>query len=347
MKAAKLYGPGDFLVVECPIPEINEHEILLKTKCAAICGSDLRMIGNGYAGVDKDHPLTLGHEVAGIIEKTGAAVTEYQAGMRISVAPNMGCGICDYCIEGSTHLCPDYKAFGINMDGGFAEYMRIPEAAITQGNILKLADHVTMEEGAILEPASCVKNGQEQVEIKINDTVLVVGAGPIGIMHAMLAKTSGAGKVLVSDLSARRLEMAEKTVPGIIPVLSGQLEETVGKLTGGKGLDVCIAACPSAAIQEQSLRLMGINGRILYFGGLPAGKDQITISSNLIHYKQLRICGSTRGNVRQYRDIEKMVANGILKLNSLITASYDIGHIAEAVESARSGNELKTVIHFS
>jgi L-iditol 2-dehydrogenase len=105
MWAAKLFGPLDIRLVECPIPAIGEDELLLKISAAAICGSDLRMIANGYEGVDEAHPLTLGHEVGGVIEKVGRNVEGYREGMRVSVAPNFGCGVCNECVRGDTHLC--------------------------------------------------------------------------------------------------------------------------------------------------------------------------------------------------------------------------------------------------
>lgn len=111
MLAAKLYGKEDLRLVECPVPDIREDEILLRVKAAAVCGTDLRMIQNGSNGIDGNHPRTLGHEISGIIEKKGSLVSGYEEGMHICVAPNMGCGICDHCIEGNTHLCSQYQAF--------------------------------------------------------------------------------------------------------------------------------------------------------------------------------------------------------------------------------------------
>jgi L-iditol 2-dehydrogenase len=346
MLAAKLFGANDVRVVECEIPQINENEILLKTSAAAICGSDLRMIFNGYKGVDENHPRTLGHEFSGVIEKVGANVAGYQPGMRVSLAPNIGCGYCDMCASGNTHLCNEYKAFGINMDGGFAEYVRIPAEAISQGNIMVLDDSVPMDVAALFEPMSCVMNGQSRVHVNLNDTVLVIGAGPIGIMHALLAKACGASKVYMRDLSKERMDQCTQIDPEIIPIYEDDLQAAVMKLTNGKGVDICITACPSSAAQAESLGLMAMNGRILFFGGLPAGKDMVSMPTNLIHYKQLSICGSTRANVTQYRDVAKMAAANHLDLGAMISKKYAIGDFLEAVAYAKSAQGLKTVISF-
>jgi L-iditol 2-dehydrogenase len=344
MKAAKLFGPNDIRVVDCGIPEINDDEILLKTRAAAICGSDLRMIGNGYKGVDEDHPLTLGHEIAGVVEKAGKNVKGYEPGMRVALAPNIGCGICDWCTSGDTHLCPDYTAFGINMDGGFAEYVRIPRNAIIQGNIMILDDSMPLDAAALVEPASCVLNGQLRTGIRLNDKVLIIGAGPIGIIHGLLAKAFGAAKVYIRDLSRERMKQSVELIPGAEAIEEEDLEAAAKRLTGGRGFDVTITACPAPQAQVDALKITGMNGRILYFGGLPAGKDNVTLATNHIHYKQLSIHGSTRGNVSQYRAVAKMAAAGILDLSKLISRRYPVSEFAEAVAYARKAEGLKTVI---
>lgn len=346
MLAAKLYGKEDLRLVECPVPDIREDEILLRVKAAAVCGTDLRMIQNGSNGIDGNHPRTLGHEISGIIEKKGSLVSGYEEGMHICVAPNMGCGICDHCIEGNTHLCSQYQAFGINIDGGFAEYVRIPERAVSQGNLMILDESVNFSDAALLEPMSCVLNGQSRMKMNLNDTVLIVGAGPIGVMHALLARARGASRVFIRDLSEERMRQCKEVCREFVPMYGEDLKEEVMKQTGNKGIDVCIVACPSGRAQEEALELMSMNGRVLFFGGLPQGKDKVLLSSNLIHYKQLSIFGSTRANVAQYRSAAKMVEYGKLELSKVISREYTLDHIQEAVAYAKSAQGLKTVITF-
>ena len=346
MKAAKLFGPNDIRVVDCAVPEISEDEILLKIGAAALCGTDLRMIANGYKGVDEEHPLTLGHEIAGIIEQVGKNVQGYEKGMKVAIAPNIGCGICDWCVSGDTHLCPTYSAFGINMDGGFAEYARIPANAISQGNIMILDDSVPLDTAALLEPASCVLNGQLLTGMRLNDKVLVIGAGPIGIMHGQMAKAFGAAKVYMRDLSAERMKQSVELIPGAEAVPEEDLEEAARRLTGDKGFDVTITACPSPSAQVDALKITGMNGRILYFGGLPAGKDAVTLATNLIHYKQLSIIGCTKANVHQFRAVAKMATAGTIDLSKLISRRYSIDKFSDAVEYAKKAEGMKTVITF-
>lgn len=346
MKAARMYGINDIRLEECAVPEIGSDEILLKVKAAAICGTDLRMIQNGDKRIDSEHPRILGHEISGIIERTGEKITGYQKGMHVCLAPNMGCGICSQCVSGNTHLCNDYRAFGINIDGGFGEYMRIPAEAVRQGNLMVLDGKVDFAEAALLEPASCVMNGQSRVNVHINDSVLVIGAGPIGLMHALIAKASGAGRVYMRDLSEERLRQCTEIDNDLIPVYGQNLLEQMMDFTGGKGVDVCIVACPSGQAQAESLELMAMNGRILFFGGLPQGRDIVSLPSNLIHYRQLSICGSTRANIEQYRSVACMVENGRLNLKKIISRRYALENIDEALTYAKSAKGLKTVIVF-
>jgi L-iditol 2-dehydrogenase len=346
MQAARLYGPGDVRVCECQTPEIGDDEILLKTSAAAICGTDLRMIANGYRGVDGDHPLTLGHEISGRIAKAGKNVRGYSEGMAVALAPNIGCGVCGRCVSGDTHLCEKYTAFGINMDGGFAEYVRIPFNAVIQGNIMALDGRISLDTAALFEPMSCVFNGQEQARVRLNDQVLIIGAGPIGIMHALLAKAKGAERIFIRDISVERMKQCVELVKGTTAVESDNLEEAITELTGGRLVDVCITACPSSSAQADALKVTGMNGRILFFGGLPAGKDDVVLNTNLIHYRQLSIHGSTRANVRQYREVAKMVMTGNLDLGKLVSKTYPLSAFSDAVSYAKKAEGLKTVISF-
>lgn len=345
MKSADLFGKENVKVVEVDIPKIAEYEILVKVKAASICGSDVRMIKNGYKNVDEDHPLTLGHEFAGVIEEIGEQINGYKKGMRVAVAPNWGCGVCDACVSGNTHLCDEYQAFGINKPGGFAEYVVIPKAAIEQGNIAVLSDNISFEEGSLAEPLSCVLNGQEIVDIKLGDSVLIIGAGPIGIMHAMLAEVWGAGKVILNDLSEERLDAAKVIIPSLT-IVKDNLEETIKKITDGKGVDVCIVAAPAPSAQEASLNYLKMNGKVLFFGGLPKEREIVNLNSNLIHYKQIRIFGSARANISQYRTCLKLIEHGKIPIRKLVTNHFSIDDFKKGAEAAARAEGLKNIITF-
>lgn len=344
MKAIRLLGKEKLVLQEIPVPEISESEILIKVKAASICGTDVRMYQNGANGVSEERPLTLGHEFAGDIAKVGDKVTAYHVGQKVSVAPNIGCGTCDLCVSGQTHLCSEYQAFGVTMDGGFAEYVKVPKEAIAQGNVAVLDEDISYQEAALVEPLSCVYNGNKLMNARPGDDYLIIGMGPIGIMHIMVAKVLGAGKIFVNDLSAERLEKAKELFPDVIPVFGDVMEGL--KDHGKNGVDVCIIAAPAAAAQAQSLGYMNMNGKILYFGGLPKDREMVTINTNLIHYKQLSIYGCTKQSVYEYRLCAKMVNDRRIPLELIMSDTYPIESFNQALANAAAAKGLKHVIVF-
>lgn len=344
MKAAVMYGKENMRVQEYPMPEINDNEVLVRIKSAAICGTDVRMYKNGVKNVDEDHPLIIGHEMAGVIEKVGKNVTAYTPGMRVAVAPNMGCGICDDCIRGNGHMCKEYKALGISLNGGFAEFVRVPEAAVRSGNLVPMADNVTYAEAAITEALSCVYNGSQQCNIRPGDFVLVIGAGPIGIMHAMLAKMAGATKVIINDIAVNRLEMCKEIDPSFITV-SENVVDFVMNETNGHGVDAVITACPVPAAQQTALEVAANYGRICFFGGLPEDRKMVPLNTNLIHYKQLICTGTTRASLKQFKDVLGFVSAGIIDVKKLITAEFSLDEIDKGMELAMAAQGLKNVIN--
>lgn len=345
MLALRLFGPGDIRLAEVPIPEITDDEILLKTRAASVCGTDIRMWQNGYRNVDAEHPLTLGHEFAGVIAKVGANVPYYREGMPIAMQPNIGCGICDRCVSGNQHLCDEYKAFGINMDGAFAEYIRIPATAISHGNLMVIPDHVTFEEASIAEPLSCVYNGFSKCFVKPGEYALVVGAGPIGLMHAILLKMAGAS-VLINDLSEDRLAICRRILPGAVTYSGDDLPGFVLQQTHGQGLDVAITAAPVPQIQSAMLALMNYGGRINFFGGVPDSKQPVPINTNLIHYKELYLTGSTRSSIMQFRKALSFVGQKLIDLSGIVTDRYTIDKAPEAFENSKNARGLKHTIVF-
>lgn len=341
MKAARLYGVEDIRIEDIAIPEITEDEVLIKVKASFICGTDVRFYKNGSPS---DKPLVAGHEIAGVVEKVGSRVSGYKAGMRVGVAPNYGCGVCDLCTSGNSHMCRESKALGVTVDGGFAEFMRVPAQAVAQGNITELEDTISFEEAALAEPLSCVYNAYEKIGIYPGDHVLVVGAGPIGLMHLKVAFLAGAAKVYVTDLSVERLALANKLIPEVITIPSAELDSSVEKYTDGRLMDLIITAASVPVIQETAFKYVGLNGRVMFFGGLPKGKSLVKLDTNEIHYKQLTVAGTTRQSLRQYRTCLKLIASGRLKVSDLVTASAPLDDIKTIIADVAAGKGLKSVI---
>jgi L-iditol 2-dehydrogenase len=346
MLAARLWGKEDLRVEDVPTPRIGPGEVLLRVKAAALCGTDIRMYRNGHRAATPETPLILGHEVSGIVEAVGPEVSGYSPGMPLAVAPNMGCGVCDQCVSGNTQMCPASRAFGINLAGGFAELMRIPAAAVSQGNLARIPPGVDFVSASLVEPLSCVYNAFQRTAIVPGDTVLIIGAGPIGLMHAKIALMAGAAQVYMNDLSQERLELCQAREPRIVVLPSDGLKERVAELAGTSGVSVCITAAPSAEAQILALEVVGINGRVMFFGGLPEGKSKVALDTNLVHYKQITISGTTRQSLRQYRQTLGLVASGRLGICDLVTLSGPIQDIHASFAQVMQGKGLKNVIVF-
>lgn len=346
MLAARLYGPRKLVVENISKPQINENELLVKITSAAICGTDVRMYANGYEGIDEKNPRVLGHEFGGVIDQVGKKVEYYSEGMNVAIAPNMGCGICNRCISGNGQLCDNYTAFGINMDGAFAEYVKIPEKAIKLGNLMETPKGLKAEDVALNEPLSCAYNGSLQCRITPGDYVVIIGAGTIGIFHAKLAKMFGAAKVIMNDLSKERLDLCKENEPNIITYHGENLRDFVMDSTEGCGADVCITACASAVVQKNSLDLMAYGGRVNFFGGLPKEHQIVPLNTNLIHYRQLIVTGTTRASIGHFRKTLSFVAEGLIDLSGIVTKRFNISEIEKAFEYAENAVGLKNIIEF-
>ena len=348
MKAVVLRGSGSLRLEERTDPKAGAGELVLRTSAAAICGSDLRMLKNGYHGVNSMEGCVMGHEISGTICGIGEGVEGFRIGERVTVAPNMGCGECEDCRAGNYHLCRNYRALGIHMDGGFAEYVRIPAAAVAQGNVMRIPEHLSDEKAALCEPLSCVYNGLEKCSLRPGETVLVFGAGAIGAMHAMLALAWGASKVFVYDPSQQRAALCAQLSPKIVPFFGEMdaLEEWIMQQTQGAGVDVCVTACPAPAAQQLSLHLLSHFGRVCFFGGLPKTAEQVELNTNLIHYKELCVVGSTRASTAQFAKTLEMISDGTICVDGLISQTYPIDAFEQAFEDARMSVGFKTLICF-
>lgn len=346
MKAAQLYGKEDLRLVDIAKPEITADEVLLTIKASAICGTDVRMLKNGHKNASESNPLTIGHEISGVIAEVGANIKAYKPGDRVAVAPNLGCGVCDLCVSGNTHMCSESEALGVTIPGAFAEYMVIPAQAVRQGNICKIGDNTAFEEAALAEPFSCVYNAFELYGVNPGDSVVIIGAGPIGLMHAKLCKMAGAGKVIINDLNTDRLAECKALDSSFITMDGNNFEANLMKETDGKGANVVITACPAPQAQQTSLRIAAIFGRICFFGGLPVGKSEVALDTNEIHYKQLTITGMTRQSLRQFRTCLSLIEQNLVSVSDLITTKSKLENLEEAINKSAKGEGLKNMIVF-
>jgi len=345
MKAAYFTEPLKISIEETKSPIIEENEILLKVKAAAVCGTDLRIYRFGHFKIPEGEKRVLGHEIAGEIIEVGSKVKGYSVGMRAVVAPNVGCGKCIMCIKGYNQLCPDYEAFGVSMDGGFQEKLLIPSSAVERGNVIPIPENLSYEEAVLTEPFSCTYSSYNALKTEPGDTVLIVGAGPIGACHVMINKMAGARKIMVADIAADRLEqIKEFGADVIIDSSKTSLKDFVMAETAGLGADVIITANSSPDIQRESLEMAAPLGRINFFGGMPKGKEMVSLNTNLIHYKELRVLATTGSSISDFYQSLSIVASGKLSLDKLVSERFALCDIQNAFDFALSGAGMKALI---
>lgn len=343
MRAVVLNGPNDFFPADIEKPVIADDEILLEMKRAAICGTDIRIL-EGKKTKDVRYPSVIGHEMCGVIAEVGSQVKGFSVGEKISVANVIPCGNCHSCLTGRENACMNRTALGYQYDGGFAEFIRIPASCIAAGNLVKLPESVSFTAGALIEPLSCCIRGLKNAGTGFNDTVLVVGAGPIGLMHVQLANIAGASKVIVSEPNAYRREKAlEVGATMVVDPTQEDLAAIIKKETNGIGVDVIMVAIGVPALVNSTLKLCRKGGTVCLFAGF-AGTGECTIEVNTIHYNEINVCGSTAYKRSDYLAAAEMVKTGKIDLDKIATHVFKLDDFQEAYEVCKSGVGLKIMI---
>jgi len=344
VKAAYYYGPGLLRVEDVERPLVAEGELLLRVKAAAICGTDLRIFKHGHFKIPPDQRRVLGHEIAGEVVEAGRLAQGFRVGMRVTVTPNVGCGLCEHCREGFNNMCQNYEAFGISIDGAFQEYLKVPAVAVGGRNVFLIPEEVSYEEAALTEPLSCCYNGLRSVSTTQADTVLVIGAGPIGCMHVMLSRVAGVKRILAADIRSDRLEkIAGFGADVTIDLSVADLAEAVMADTRGRGVDVIIATVAVADVLTQSLEVLATHGRVNFFAGFGKG-SMVPIDVNRLHYRGLRIVGTTGSSNVDYFKCMGLVAERRVNLRPLVSRTFPLADINAAFEYAGSGRGLKTMV---
>ena len=322
---AATYTQGQKLeITDVPVPSLRAGDALLKVEATSICGTDTKIARAGHRKLKAGQRIILGHEFVGtIVEGT-------LKGQRVGVAPNWGCGACDSCVRGMANMCPEYSAFGIDSDGSHTEYVRIPAVAIAQGNVTQLPDGVPAEEAALTEPLSCCLNGQKSVRLASGETVVIFGAGPMGLLHVALAAATGAAQIIVRDPVAERLQNAR------------ELGATGTEVRGL--VDVVITATPVKSVAEAALALLKPFGRLCLFAGLPKDDSVLHLDGNPIHYKNLTVTGTTGGCAADYRAALNLIASRRVDVRPIISHVFPVTKVAEAYDVALSSKCLKVVM---
>jgi L-iditol 2-dehydrogenase len=360
MQAALLVAPERFELQDVPRPACPEGGLLLRVLACAICGSDSRLfLGRkrikGSQEIDR-RPLSgpiIGHEIAGRIVEVGAGVTQYRWGDDVVVAPGIACGACDLCRAGHAQICRNYEALGYRYPGGFAQYLAVPALLINDGSVNRIPPGTPSCTACLAEPLACTLNAQETMGIRNGDTVLIVGAGPMGSLHLLLARQRGASFIAISEPdAARRLTAKDLGADLVMDPASPAWASDLRAGTGGRGFSAAIFAVSSIAPVRQlfshtdagAYGLLTPGARVNFFAGLDPGDTALPLDVRALHYQAISTFGSVNSTPRQNADALHLIATKAVDASRLVTARLPLAKIGEAMRLAASPAHLKIII---
>jgi L-iditol 2-dehydrogenase len=350
MKAALLTDKQTYEVMDVPDPDVPRDGVVLRVEACGVCGSDVRRWREGPPTGEGSLPgipgIIAGHEAAGIVIGVGKDVRDFVVGDRLAIAPDIHCGKCFYCRRGLYNLCDSLHFLGITpgYPGGFAEKLQLTAEVLELGIVHKIPDGLSSRDAALAEPASSVLASHADAGTDLDDTVVVIGAGPIGCLHIAVAKARGA-RVIVSQRSETRRELAKRFTPDV--VIDPTQEDFVDKvrtLTGGRGAEMVVCANPVAETQTEAVLAARKGGRVVLFGGLPKSDPMTTLDGNRIHYGEIEVVGAFSYHPTMHALALDALERGLIPTESLITHTFTLDEIDEAFEVASSGLGLKVLI---
>jgi L-iditol 2-dehydrogenase len=341
MTAAVFFAPHDLRLEEVDIPIAGPGEVVVRVRAAGICGTDVRI----YNGAKKvKAPVIIGHEFAGEITQVGADENGFQVGDRVVVEPLIPCGRCPLCLLGRRNICIQRPTIGYEYDGAFAPYVRIPASGVASGNIIRISDRLSFEDAAIAEPVAACMNGIDRCNFDIGSTALILGGGPIGLIHLQLAKAAGALRVFLSEPDKERRQIA--LALGAEEVFDPTKDDVVNKiksLTNGLGTDVSIVASGAPAAIETGMASLRKGGTLNLFAGSPPN-SLVNFDPNKIHYGEITITGSSGHTAYQMQRAVRAIENSTVNAKMLITHKFLLSEISKALQAKQELTGLKHII---
>ncbi|HXC97229.1 MAG TPA: alcohol dehydrogenase catalytic domain-containing protein [Edaphobacter sp.] len=331
MLAARYLGPDRIEAKKIFLPEIGEDEALIEVEACGFCGSDINIVAGTHPRAIA--PLTLGHELSGRIVQIRTSGNGFKIGDRITTYPLITCGRCYACTHGMAHVCRQLRLFGFDVDGGMAEFVKLPVSSL-----LKLPAGMSAQTGALIEPLAVAVHGVSRTNLQNARIVVVMGAGPIGLLTALVARTKGIENIFVSDVLQSRRKLAESL--GFKAVAAGEeLRQFVMNASDQNGADVLFecAGHPSSAREMTSL----VRSRAVIVN-LGVFKEPVKIDMQAVNFKEITLLGS---RVYQRSDFQDAIDLAMrLPLEKIVTHSYALNHVTDAFKQFRSGDVCKVMV---
>ena len=343
MKAALMYGPNDIRVEETDKPICPTDGLILKIMAVGLCGSDIRNLTTDSR--KGNYPFIYGHEIVGYVDEIGENQTKYKVGDKLFLFPGTYCMECDECISGHSENCSNEEVAHLAGTGSFAQYIAVSGEKIRRGGIYNIPEDVSFDAASLGEPLTSVFACLENVKVEYPDTLVIIGAGPIGCFMAQLAKIRGAQKVIMIDINEKRLKMAlDFGVDIIVDSSKEDPIEAVKKYTNNKGADKVISATPVNATQTQSIHMVRKGGLVVFFGGVPKG-SMTELDCNLIHYNNIWIKGHFGASYSQSKRAFQLAISPSFPTEKFVTHVLPLDKINEGIQLTRTGEAIKVVLH--
>ncbi len=330
MLAALLRSNGKIKAEEVETPICGADEILVKVMSCGVCGSDFRIFKHGNPRVK--YPAIIGHEVAGIIFEKGKSVSKFNIGDRVAIGADVPCGNCEYCNSGYQNNCDENLAIGYQYPGGFAEFIKVGKNVWGEGPFHLISKDLDFDLATFSEPVACVINGFEILPNRDKNTIVVLGAGVMGVLFTQLAGFFGYKKVYLADIDKDKLSMAESLklpVDGFF-TSDGGLKGKILDVTGDRGADALVVACADLNAQKLAIGIAGKRGAVNFFGGLPQLAPELSLRSNDVHYKELFLTGSHGSNSAQHKRALDIVSTKRNEISKLISHRFLLKDIEKA-----------------
>lgn len=332
-------------LVERPTPQAQPGGVLLDVVVAGICGTDLKIARGEHRLFPEGTVRVPGHEFVGRVRENRSAREELAPGTLVAIAPNVGCGECVACTGGRSNLCTAYESVGLTFDGAFAEAVAMPARAVEQGNLLPLPSGTDPVVGALVEPVAAVLRGIRSLGLTASDSLLISGAGPIGLIAILIARQFGVQQIIVSQTSELRRELArEFGATSTIDPRAEHLPERVYAETDGRGADCVLVCTPAPSAFREALPSAALGGRINFFAGLPSGRGEIPLDANLVHYRELVVTGSTANTTQDCVDALELLLTDPEPYLRIVSQTYPLRDIAAAMAAMAAGESLKAMV---
>ncbi|MCP4403159.1 MAG: zinc-dependent alcohol dehydrogenase family protein [bacterium] len=329
MKAVVFEGIRNAVIQNVPIPGIGPNDVLIRVEAVGICRTDLQI----YEGVHPtEFPLIPGHEFSGIVEDIGESVTTVAVGERVTADPNIGCGKCYFCKINKQNHCENLQMIGETRDGAFAEYVLVPEK-----NVYNIGE-LSFPEAAMIEPVASVAYALQQIPVQIGADVLIMGAGPRGILLMQLLKYAGASRVFMVEKFLGRAELAKSIGADVVILADGSETENLQELAGA-GFDLVVDSTGVAQVAEGMLHFVRRCGTLLYFGVF-SNDDAFQISPDEISRKELHLYG-TFASRHTFAPAIRLLQNEVVRVEPLLSHSFTLNQFKEALDILQFGNSVK------